>query len=183
MYALFALLVISYVSLCFLLFSLKNRRYSFIYLFIYCYIFQASGGKRASHSHARREGCDSRSALSSARLNNAKRKKRMFCSVTVHFSCFCGKYAETATKARQERNGENFTQLGALARREKLSLLKMVPGSNHELDRTSATEKREFGLTELYSDSTYNSKEHCTTRVYMSLYMNYFFYKVLFACQ
>ena len=43
----------------------------FIYLFIYffCDIFQASGGKRASHkrtaSHARREGCESRSALSS----------------------------------------------------------------------------------------------------------------------
>ena len=34
-YALFALLVISYVSPCFLPFSLKNRRYLFIYLFIY----------------------------------------------------------------------------------------------------------------------------------------------------
>ena len=35
-------------------------------------------------------------------------------------------------------------------------------------------QKREFGPTELYSESTCNIKEHCTRTVFMSSYINYF---------
>ena len=71
--------------------------------------------------------------------------------MTVDFPTFAGNTRRL--QRRLDRNaGGNYTQMGALACRERLSLLKAVPGIKPRTGQNFSKE-RELGPTELYSDS------------------------------